>query len=126
MLASHAGWVTPLVWGPQGMEEVPPQIVAHGLRPPDRTPQQVLAAIQGGLPTHFSQWSAVLALGRTEQTPQIGHRTLPGLPTLEIQHQPALDVGHIRGPSSDGPDVLVLWTRSVFYGGHYSCRFPKP
>jgi hypothetical protein len=69
---------------PQMLQNIAAQLIADGLGVPQRPAQQVLEAIGHGIPADLRQLPAVLPLGGTEQTPQIGHGPLPRLRTLEI------------------------------------------
>jgi hypothetical protein len=80
---------------PPRLEDGAPQFIAHGIRVPQGPAPQVLTAIERGITDHLGPWPAVRALGGTQQSPQLGHRPLPGLGPLELGRQPTLDSGHI-------------------------------
>jgi hypothetical protein len=74
------------------LDDIAAQFIAHGIWLLQRPAQQVLKAIGRGVASHFGQLPAVLALGGTQQTPQIGERSLPRLSTFEIGRQAPLDI----------------------------------
>jgi hypothetical protein len=98
----------------QMLHEVTAQLVTHRIRVPERAPQHGLEAIGGGFPADFGQLPAVLALGGTEQAPQIRHRPLPGLGARERGPQPALDIGQVGRSTLDRRDILVPRESSSF------------
>jgi hypothetical protein len=57
---------------------------------------------------------AILALGRTEQAPQVRHRSLSGLGTLEVGRQMALDISQVGRSPLDRCYVLVHGGRAWF------------
>jgi hypothetical protein len=78
----------------------------------------VLKAIGCGVAADFRQLPAILALGRAEQAPQVRHRPLSGLGTLEVGRQTALDIGQIGRSPLDRCYVLVHGGREWFHLRH--------
>jgi hypothetical protein len=72
------------VWLSQRLENGAPQFIAHGIRVPQGRAPQVLTALGRGIAHHIGPLPAVRALDGTQQSPQLGHRPLPGLGPLEI------------------------------------------
>jgi hypothetical protein len=89
------------------LHEVVAQLITHRLRVPQGPAQQVLKRIGCGIAADCCQLPAVLAFGRTQQPPQIGHRALARLGALEIGGQAALKIVQVRGPSWDHRRILV-------------------
>src|SRR5215210_6046489 len=114
----------------QVFEYVAPQFVAHGVRVPIRSSQQVLDTVWRGVPRDLGQLPTILALGTGEQTAQIIPRPLARFGADEMRREALVHRLQFLGPRTQrfpihrlGHHVLLLAGEDMVPNDHtiYNC-----
>jgi hypothetical protein len=120
----------------QVFEYVAPQFVAHGVRIPIRSSQQVLDTVWRGVPGDLGQLPTILALGTGEQTAQIIPRPLARFGAEEMRREALVHRLQFLGPRTTqrfpihrlGHHVLLLAGEDMVPNDHdiYNCSISAP
>jgi hypothetical protein len=97
----------------QMLDDIGAQLVAEGIRIPDRPSQQMLDAVRGGVAIDFGELPAVFTLYRAESTPEICPGAPSGFAPGTLGPNPSL---HLRLPQCPGAyrvEGHVFWKHTL-------------